>query len=345
MGKPLIPDYAGPCISNVVPALLEPGDSTPAWLPAEAVEAEQVVLLVLDGLGWEQLQSRRHLAPTLSAMTGGPISSVVPSTTATALTSIATGLPPGQHGVVGYRVAVNGEVLNILRWTTPNGDARHRIDPENFQPNVAFCGHRPPIVTKAEFLSSGFSGAHLSQVRFNGYRMTSTLITEVRRLLRSGEPFIYAYYDGVDKVAHEYGLDEHYDAEVTAADRLVADVIAVAAPGRRRGRHRRPRPGRRGQAHRRAGHARCRPTCRTSRVRVASVGCTPGRAGPTRWWRRPRSCHADVAWVRTLDETVAEGWWGPLPRRHGACPVGRRGPRGPRRHLVHTTPPTPDRFN
>jgi len=60
-------------------------------------------------------------------MTGGPISSVVPSTTATALTSIATGLPPGQHGVVGYRVAVNGEVLNILRWTTPNGDARHRI--------------------------------------------------------------------------------------------------------------------------------------------------------------------------------------------------------------------------
>ena len=34
-------------------------------------------------------------------MTGGPITSVVPSTTATALTSITTGLSPGEHGVVG----------------------------------------------------------------------------------------------------------------------------------------------------------------------------------------------------------------------------------------------------
>ena len=155
MGQPLIPDYGGACISNVVPALLEPGDVTPAWMPPAAVNADQVVLLVLDGLGWEQLETRRHLAPTLSGMAGGPISSVVPSTTATALTSIATGLTPGEHGVVGYRVAVEGEVLNVLRWTTPAGDARRRIDPVQFQPHPAFCGHRPPIVTKAEFVRSG----------------------------------------------------------------------------------------------------------------------------------------------------------------------------------------------
>ena len=50
------------------------------------------MLLVLDGLGWEQLQERRHLAPTLASMVGGPITTVAPSTTATALTdSIKSG--------------------------------------------------------------------------------------------------------------------------------------------------------------------------------------------------------------------------------------------------------------
>ncbi len=132
---PVLPDYGGACISNVVPALLEPGIEPPAWLPPTALDADQVVLLVLDGLGWEQLESRRHLAPTLAGLVGGPISSVVPTTTATALTSIATGLTPGEHGVVGYRVAVDGEVLNVLRWTTGRGDARKRIDPERFQPH------------------------------------------------------------------------------------------------------------------------------------------------------------------------------------------------------------------
>ena len=48
---PVLPDYGGGCIANVVPALLE-WDEAPAWMPAPAVDADQVVLLVLDGLGW-----------------------------------------------------------------------------------------------------------------------------------------------------------------------------------------------------------------------------------------------------------------------------------------------------
>src|SRR5215213_5230924 len=118
---PLLPDYSGACISNVVPALLEPTPDDVPWMPAGVLDAERVVLLVLDGLGWDQLQDRPACAPTMSALAGGPICSVVPSTTATALTSIATGLTPGQHGVVGYRIAVDGEVLNVLRWPTPHG--------------------------------------------------------------------------------------------------------------------------------------------------------------------------------------------------------------------------------
>src|SRR5262245_20325523 len=202
--KLVLPEYGGGCIANVVPCLIDQPDQLPAWMPSEVAAADRILLLVLDGLGWEQLEARRDLAPTLSAMSGGRITSVLPTTTATALTSISTGLPPGEHGVIGYRMHVHGEVLNVLRWATAAGDARHTIPPWKVQMQLPFLGHRPPVITKAEFARSGFTLAHLDTARFTPYRLPSTLITEVARLTRNAEPFVYAYYDGVDKVSHEY---------------------------------------------------------------------------------------------------------------------------------------------
>jgi predicted AlkP superfamily pyrophosphatase or phosphodiesterase len=244
-------------------------------------------------------------------MVGGPIASVVPSTTATALTSIATGMTPGVHGVVGYRVAVNGEVLNVLRWSTAAGDARRHIGPVDFQPHPAFCGQRPAIVTKAEFVRSGFSGAHLSDVRFHGYRVPSTLVAELAVQLRKGEPFVYAYYDGIDKVSHEYGLSAYFDAELAAADRLVGDILAILPPG-----------------------AALVVTADHGQVDVgdnlielhpevaAHVSFQSGE-GRFRWLHaRPGHArhlleaatehHSDTGWVVSLDQVVDEHWFGPV---------------------------------
>ncbi|NLD75797.1 MAG: alkaline phosphatase family protein [Acidimicrobiales bacterium] len=279
-------------------------------MPAAALEANQVVLLVLDGLGWEQLQDRLALAPTLAALTGGPITSISPSTTATALTSIATGLTPGEHGVVGYRVAVDHEVLNVLRWTTPSGDARKRIDPRRFQPHAAFLNQRPCIVTKAEFATTGFSGAHLADVRHRGYRVSSTMLVELRDALAAGEPFIYAYYDGIDKVSHEYGLADHYDAELGYVDRLVADVLGLL-----------PRDAAlvitadHGQVD--VGHNTIplasdvvsHVSFQSGEGRFRWLHARPGRAEALR--EAVEACHGDTGWVRTRDQTIDEGWWGP----------------------------------
>jgi predicted AlkP superfamily pyrophosphatase or phosphodiesterase len=229
--EPLVPDYDGACLSNVVPTILEPPARRPDWFPATGWDADQVVLLTLDGLGWDQLQDRRSLAPTTVAMDGGPILTVAPSTTATALSSLSLGAPPGEHGVVGYRINVRGDVLNVLRWQTPHGDARAVIPPDVIQDRPAFRGKRPTVVTRAEFAATGFTAAHLSNVRFVGYRVPSTMVTEVAHALRRGERFVYAYYDGIDKVAHEYGLSDFYDAELIAVDRLIADLMAVLPTG------------------------------------------------------------------------------------------------------------------
>jgi len=103
---PVLPDFGGGCLTNVVPTIVDvlrggPGTPVPGWMPAAVGGARQVVLLVLDGLGQRQLDTRGAGAPVLATGTGGSITSVAPSTTAAALTSLATGLAPAVHGTVG----------------------------------------------------------------------------------------------------------------------------------------------------------------------------------------------------------------------------------------------------
>ncbi len=238
---PLLPDYGGACISNVVPALLgrSPGRGTdPDWLPTAARHATQIVLLVVDGLGWDQLRARSALAPTLSAAEGidRAITSVAPTTTACALTSITTGCRPSEHGLLGYRLAVDDDILNALRWSIGSGqarDARRTVPARQFQPCPSFPGaSRPvPVVSKSEFGGTGFTAAHLGNSPLRGYRVISSLPVEVGHLLRGGEPFVYAYYDGIDRVAHGSGLGELYDAELRAVDRMVADLVTELPVG------------------------------------------------------------------------------------------------------------------
>ncbi len=234
-----LPHYEGGCLTNVVPELLKaPGARSATWLPAPARHAAQVVLFVLDGVGWHQLLARPHVAPFLSAMTGGPITSVAPTTTATALSSIVLGCTPADHGVIGYRLRVDGPeggehddlVLNILRWRTALGDARELVPPGEFQSRPAFGGRDTPVVTKAEFARTGFTSAQ-GLHRLHGWETASGIAVEVAAQLTAGEPFVYAYYDGVDKIAHAHGFGPHYDAELAAADALVADIAAVLPPG------------------------------------------------------------------------------------------------------------------
>jgi Type I phosphodiesterase / nucleotide pyrophosphatase len=322
---PVLPLYGGACLDGLVPGLLAAPGSRPCWLPEPAKSAAQVVLLVLDGLGWRQLQERLSLAPAIGGLGGGPITSVVPTTTATALSSIALGCAPCVHGVVGYRLLVEGpggdEVLNVLRWRTPSGDARGFLPPTEFQPRPAFCGRSVPVVTHAEFAGSGFSVAHLAGSRMVGWSLPSTLAVEVRRLLAQGESFVYAYYDGIDKVAHGYGFDEHYDAELVATDRLVGDVAATLPAGAAlvvTADH--------GQVE--VGSA-ARPLAAAVMADTAMVS----GEGRFRWLHAhpgrledlvaaARSSYAGEAWVHTLDELEALGWFGGALSGDGRARLG-----------------------
>jgi Type I phosphodiesterase / nucleotide pyrophosphatase len=230
-----VPDYGGACLDSLAPSLLASPGRRPDWLPAPLLDAERVVLLLLDGLGWSQLRSRAHVAPTMAILDGGPISSVAPTTTATALTSLALGMSPAAHGIIGYKFAVDGpsgrEVLNVLRWTTRSGDARQFLPPRSVQPLPAFGGAPVPVVSRSDFSSSGFTQAHQQGVREAPWHVPSSIPCLVDRLVSGGEPFVYAYYEGIDKIAHAVGFGELYDAELRFVDRLVADLLSTLPAG------------------------------------------------------------------------------------------------------------------
>jgi hypothetical protein len=219
---PVRPAYGGPSLERVVPALVR--REPPAWMPEPVREAEAVVLLVLDGLGWSAVESYRSRLPVMGAMTGRSITTVVPSTTASALTSLATGLTPAEHGVMGFRMRVDNAMLNVLRWQVPYG---HRPpDPFVVQRHTAFLGRSVPVVTKREFRKTGFTEAHLRGGAFHGWSALSTLVEHCRRLVGNGERFVYAYYPGIDAVAHELGLSDGYFAEeLRFADDLVGRLL------------------------------------------------------------------------------------------------------------------------
>jgi predicted AlkP superfamily pyrophosphatase or phosphodiesterase len=131
----------------------------------------------------------------------------------------------------------------------------------------------------------------------------------VRRLLAEGETFVYAYYDGLDKVAHEHGLGDFYRQELGAVDRLVADLLEVLPPG-----------------------AVLAVTSDHGQVEVGNATRMPDPGlfdmvellsgeGRFRWLHvRPGSlddavavaeeAHGDEAWVVTRQQMVEDGWFG-----------------------------------
>ncbi len=333
--RPVVPDYGGACLSSLVPALAARGGPGAArWLPQPCNEARQVVLLVLDGIGWEQLTSAQAFTPTLSGGTGGPITSVGPTTTATALTSITTGRTPSEHGVVGYRIRFasravdprggrpgggaeasapqNGddaEVLNVLRWRTGRGDMRRVMPATQFQTIPPFAGVRAPAVTRSEFAATGFTALHLAGARLVGWALPSDLVVQVRHLLASGEPFVYAYYDGLDKVAHTYGLGEFYEQELRAVDRWVGDLVESLPAGSAlvvTSDHGQVEVG--GAVHVPSAQLLEHVQMLSGEGRFRWLHARPGAEGDL--LSAAIEVHGNEAWVRSREEIVEAGWFG-----------------------------------
>ena len=321
---PVIPDYSGANLTGIIPGcLLGTSGRRPNWFPQPLQDAERIVLLVIDGLGYEQLQRHAHIAPNLMSLVGGSITTIAPSTTASALTSLVTGASPAEHGIVGYRMDMGDSIMNSLRWWSDTRDLRKVHPPASVQPIPPFVGMTIPVVSRAELEGSAFTEAHLRGSRPCGWRATSSIVAQCASLISSGEKFVYAYYDGVDKIAHERGFGAYYDAEIAATDWLVGALLNTLPSG-----------------------TTLAITADHGQVQVddnvvhlsddikATLHHQSGE-GRFRWLHAKRGqesdllqiatdLYSDIAWIASRDQVVEEAWLGPARGGRIADQVKRR---------------------
>ncbi len=224
-----LPAYEGGSIANVpatVAALLgAPFAGLPAlpealWQPLGS-GIKRVVLLTLDGFGWNLFQARQGLVTAVShkATITHQLTSIFPSTTVAALSSLWTGFAPAQHGLAGLRLffpeySVSAGMLDFspLFYKARDALVEAGLNPETFlqRPGVGEQLAQSGIATYAfkgrEIVDSVLSKMHGRGVTESiGAVTLAEMLVQLRELLdkRAGERlFVSAYWPTIDSLSH-----------------------------------------------------------------------------------------------------------------------------------------------
>lgn len=190
----------------------------------------QVVALLVDGLGWNLLQSHPDLAPTLLSLSGSPISASFPTTTPVGLGSFGTGLLPGSHGLVGasFWLPESDEILSPLHWGERPLPVAVQPEPTVFE-QVARAGVTMSTVSPAAYEQSGLTRAVLRGPVYVPSEDLDSRVREVDAILARGEAsFTYVYWFELDRIGHEFGVDsDQWRAALSRVDDLVARLVDV----------------------------------------------------------------------------------------------------------------------
>jgi len=233
---PSLPAYGESSLADLALSLLAalgvPGEPNRLRLQA----ADRVCVLVVDGLGWELLRGHPAAAPFLSelAVSGRPLTAGFPAMTATSLASLGTGRPPGQHGVLGYQVAVPGQgrLLNTLRWDS-------RVDPVAWQPGstiferAATAGITGFHVAHSALLRTGLSVAALRGAQEVAADTLGALAAQAAAALRRSDRALAVVYHGeLDATGHRFGCSsDAWRYHLGQVDRLAEHLAGALPPG------------------------------------------------------------------------------------------------------------------
>ncbi|WP_019547309.1 alkaline phosphatase family protein [Streptomyces sulphureus] len=320
-----VPRYGTASLADLLPTAAA-GLGVPGLAPSLPVEpADRVCVFLVDGMGWDLLRRHPAEAPFLTSLldtslgsTGTPLTAGFPSTTATSLASVGTGLPPGVHGLPGYTVLDPEEnrLMNQLRWQPWTDPYRWQPHPTVFQ-RAAAAGVATCQVTAPHFEETPLTRIALSGGQFFGRLSGEDRMDVAAEQLAAGDrSLVYTYYADLDGNGHRYGVDsDAWRGQLQYVDRL-AERLAEQLPPR-------------SVLYVTADHGMV-DVPRTPEARhdfdedwelsagVAHLGgegrmrhvyAVPGAAGDVHavW----REVLADDAWVATREEAVALGWFGP----------------------------------
>ncbi|MFJ7526334.1 alkaline phosphatase family protein [Streptomyces griseus] len=321
-----VPEYGSGSLADLLPTLVA-GQEVPGFTAAmpELTPADRNCVFLIDGLGWEQIKAHPDEAPFLHSLlptsrggTGRPLTAGFPSTTATSLASVGTGLPPGEHGLPGYtaRNPETGELMNQLRWKPWTAPKVWQPYPTVFQLADAAGVHT------AQVSAPTFEQTPLTKVALSGGSFLGRLSGEDRmdvaaqRLAAGDRSLVYTYYSEVDGKGHRFGTDsDAWRGQLMYVDGLARRLAEQLPP--------------RSALYITADHGMIDiPFDEQSRIdfdedwelsagvallggegRARHVYAVPGaRADVLAVWREVLG---EQFWVASRDEAIAAGWFGP----------------------------------
>lgn len=218
-------------LSQITPSLFASLGLTDAsdQINCGASPSGRELLFLVDGLGANAVEKYASYIPTLSSLIRyGAVRTSFPSTTATSLATLTTGVNPGTHGMLGYTVQVprsGGRILNSLRWD-------ERVDPAIWQPIPTLFERamaqkiNVTHVAAKRYQDTGFTRAVFRGANYRGANIHADLITETVEALKVTPSFIYLYVNELDVAGHSDGVgSDKWLAALIAIDTLAADLI------------------------------------------------------------------------------------------------------------------------
>jgi hypothetical protein len=173
--------------------------------------SKRVITVLVDGLGSQNLKTAAGHAPFLNqaAAKSKPISCGFPSTTATSITSFATGTWAGEHGMIGYKVLNRGTGIpfNLLNGWDTNTKATDWQLAETVTTRAIQAGVGAFVIGPPAYETSDFTAATMPGAKYISAKTIEDRFAAARRLLATGgEKFIcYLYIPELDQTAHSAG--------------------------------------------------------------------------------------------------------------------------------------------
>lgn len=242
----ILPNYHDGSIVNLMQSIRAGLGNNPPGAPyapladvsAKALgEARKVVLMVIDGLGHDYLRET-VAGGALDAHLRARLTSVFPSTTATAITTFMTGDAPQQHALTGWYMWFReiGVVAAPLPFTTRAGGvslAGAGVDARRLfagRPIADALDTRCFIVQRRDLVDSHYTVAFQGKAEVRGYRSLTGFFDVVRDIVRANETcFVYAYWPQLDALSHGFGADhDRTRAHLREIDARFADFLDAA---------------------------------------------------------------------------------------------------------------------
>ncbi len=207
-------------------ASLISGQPNPLRLP----KVTHAVVILVDGLGFENLAESKGYARFLGSKLDASIRCEFPSTTATSLTGLATGLRSNEHGVIGYSVYDRNSAMpmNLLTgWDSP-AEALEFKKTETISDSAQGVAIR--VIGPGVYEGSGFTALTMSGAL---YLPAETIQDRFSALAKigSGKTLTYLYVPELDQLAHRYGANSvQWLNALEELDQQIAKFVSKVPP-------------------------------------------------------------------------------------------------------------------